>query len=185
MSQTFPYTAEEIESRLRLIDENKNLLPYPYTYTKPLQSSLEDVGDGSFLTTGDATTADDIFLNDCILSAGDYTPSLKVTGIIDSSETTPNPGFRLKIRIGDEDKFTEFKLEAEKTAKVYLEVPGGEDTKNLLIKPQIEKGTKNTTWVPYMGTIGSYVDERFNSTNIKLRDVLAFIDLVEVVEIQD
>ena len=118
MSQTFLYTAEEIESRLRLIDENKNLLPYPYTYIKGLQSSLEDVGDGSFLTTGEATTAEDIFLNDCILPAGDYISSLKVTDIIDSSETTPNPGFNLKIIIEGEVKTASFKLSAEKTAKV-------------------------------------------------------------------
>lgn len=36
MSYTLEYTAEQINRRLDLINENKNLLPYPYKYDTTL-----------------------------------------------------------------------------------------------------------------------------------------------------
>ena len=42
------HTAESINHKLDLIDENKNLLPYPYKTELP--TGLIDVGDGSILT---------------------------------------------------------------------------------------------------------------------------------------
>ena len=47
MSYILQHTAESIDRKLGLIDENKNLLVYPYNSTLP--SGLEDVGDGSIL----------------------------------------------------------------------------------------------------------------------------------------
>jgi hypothetical protein len=43
----------------------------------------------------------------------------------------------------------------------------------------IRKADDNTAdWVPYMGTIGSYVDERFNSTNTKIK--VATDDIINI-----
>ena len=86
---------------VEVIEKNKNLLPYPYDDNTTFQASLEDVGDGSFLTTGETTASAEIFLNDCSLPAGTYVSSVKVTDIIDS-KTVTNPGFSLKIKISKE-----------------------------------------------------------------------------------
>jgi hypothetical protein len=179
---TLEYTAEQINRRLDLINENKNLLPYKYDNDTVFPASLEDVGDGSFLTTGELTTNADIFLNDCSLPAGTYIASLEVTDLIDSLATVTNPGFSLKVVIDGEVQSDVFSLAEEKSALVYLAMPAGCATKNLLIKPMIREATTEAVWVPYMGKIGNYVDERFNGINAKLRDVLALMQLIEIVE---
>lgn len=186
---TLNYTAEQINHRLDLIEPNKNLLPYKYAI-ETLQAGLADVGDGSFLTTGIATMAETIFLNDVILPAGNdrashttYVYSLEITDMLDPLVTVTNPGFELcVIGANNEEKANPFTLHEEETVTVSLQVPPGYSTKNLLIKPMIREANKDDDWVPYMKTIGSYVDERFNSTNTKLKDVLAFMKLVEIID---
>lgn len=194
MPYTLQHCAEAIDYKLNLIDKNKNLLPYPYQTAFP--TWLEDMGDGTLLTlTSSATVSEKkIFLNTCILSAGKYIVSVDTTDIVDIRKSVPNPGFSLELSLaGSAITIAEggnFELSAETTFEVYLLVPSHFDV-DLVIKPQIEVaqilegGTLQNApseWVPYMHTVGSYVDERFNSTNTKLRQVLAFMKLVEVVD---
>jgi hypothetical protein len=177
MSYTLIHTAEQIDHKLELVNENKNLLPYPYKTAFPV--GLEDVGDGSFLTTGNTTSNAKIFLNDCSLLAGTYIASLEVTDITDSHETVTNPGFGLKIVIDGTEQPASFTLSDVKVASVYLAVPDGCSTKNLLIKPQIEASAEKTDWVPYMDKIGNYVDGRFNSTNTKIKVLTERLNALE------
>ncbi len=174
MAYPLNFTAEQINHRLSLIAENKNLLPYPYDTVLPV--GLTDVGDGSILTyvRNGAYSESEYFLNDCILPAGKYTISLDITTILEEPSTVS--GFALRIdREGNEpltvtdsavlDLSAETK---ETTIKVYLIVPNSFDI-GLVIKPQIEKGEEKTAWVPNMDQIGTYVDRRFNGTNAKIK----------------
>lgn len=187
MSYTLKHTAEELDYKLDLINKNKNLLPYRYDTVFP--AWLEDVGDGSLLTTatGTGASADKLFLNTCVLPAGKYTIGIDVTDI--AEQVTYNSGFSLEVVGADSviastnsANSTTFELIAETVVEVYLNVPASFDV-DLLIKPQIEEGTEKTTWVPYMHDIGSYVDERFNSVNAKLRRILDLVNrLAEAAE---
>ena len=187
MSYTLNYTAEQIDHKLNLINENKNLLVYPYSADFPV--GLEDIGDGSILTTANAYTSQEILLTTCTLPAGDYVASLNITDLAEKPVDTTN--FALVIKrnsavIAATKSYSPptigaFKLDIEAVVEVYLSVPAGFNT-NLLIKPQIEAGTEKTTWVPYMDKIGSYVDERFNSVNAKLRNVFTLMNLIEIIE---
>lgn len=176
------YTAREINRRLDLIAENKNLLPYPYN---ALPVGLTDVGDGSILTAdrSGAYNEESFFLNECILTAGKkYTISLDITDILEVP--TIVSGFELKVEITGRDTIsgiTDYAVldlstaSEDLTAVISLIVPNTFDT-GLLIKPQIEEGEQKTNWVPYMDKIGTYVDRRFNSTNAKLKATKEYID---------
>ncbi len=183
MSYTLQHTAEAIDYKLNLIDKNKNWLPYPYEYTPALPTGLEDVGDGSILTSANTTTVQRILLNTCSLPAGKYTVSLDITDITEIPVT--NSAFSLEVTGTAVSKTTNssgivtLNLDTTTAVEVYLNIPSRFDT-DLLIKPQIEEGETKTTWVPYMDKIGKYVDERFNSTSTKLKNVLAFMKLVEI-----
>jgi hypothetical protein len=158
------HTAEELDLKLDLIDENKNLLPYPYDMSLP--AGLEDVGDGSILTTTTSTTGSTILLKTFSLPAGTYTTSIEVADIIHGSAIV-NPGFALEI-VGATITAEQFTLQAETTISVSLVVPRGV-TSGIVVKPQIEAGSVKTNWVPNMDKIGTYVDRRFNSTNTKIK----------------
>ncbi len=167
------FTVEQINRRLDLIAENKNLLPYPYTANLP--TGLEDVGDGSILTTDTTTDSTGILLTeDCILSVGKkYTISLDVRNLIDDVQVE-NPGFELKVNINGEETtvtntHTFDELNAETSVIVHLVPPSTAFNTGLVIKPQIEEGEQKTNWVPYMKNVGTYVDERFNGTNAKIK----------------
>ena len=183
MPYTLKHTAEELDRKLSLIDENKNLLPYPYKTALPV--GLEDVGDGSILTTDVSSPEERVLLNTRVLPAGKYTVSLETTNIIDEITTAvANPGFSLEITaagavIANADSSASIELSAETAVEVYLNVPAVFDT-NLVIKPQIEPGEEKTGWVPYMGTVSSYVDERFNSTNAKIKAAVKALDDTKV-----
>ena len=112
--------------------------------------------------------------------AGTYTASLEVTNIVDLIGTATNPGFSLKIIIDGTEQPASFTLSTTKAARIYLVVPNGCSTKNLLIKPQIEAGDKKTDWVPNMDKIGTYVDRRFNGINAKLKPILELMDCIEI-----
>lgn len=192
MSYKLKHTAEEIDYKLDLVDKNKNLLPYPYDVL--FSAGLEDVGDGSVLTTGIRCeeSGSSVLLATRSLPVGKkYIVSLTATDLIDTTVIEQH-GFELKVNFGDTSviakKDTEFMADLDLTAitgdekgeiviTVYLTIPTV-FTNNVLIKPQIEESrvladgqlqTTPTAWVPYMKSIGSYVDERFNSTNAKLR----------------
>lgn len=183
MAYELQHTAEAIDYKLNLIEKNKNLLPYPYKDSLnhvSLPTDLEDVGDGSILTSArnEAQLEKEYFLTDCVLSAGKkYTVSLHITDIFD--KLTTNSGFALKVEIPniyttELMDSAELDLSAETgevTATVLLVVPSTFDA-GLLIKPQIEEGEEKTAWIPYMKNIGSYVDERFNSLNIRFNNVI-------------
>jgi hypothetical protein len=165
------HTAEQIDHKLDLINENKNLLPYPYQ--RNFQKGLEDVGDGSILTTERAYPENSFVLNDCALAAGKYTVSLDITTVLE--EPTTVSGFVLKIEIDGKDTIevtdsSVLTISEETAVVVSLIVPSTFDT-GLLIKPQIEKGEQKTSWVPNMDKIGTYIDRRFNGTNIKIADL--------------
>ena len=180
MSYTLKHTAEELDYKLDLINKNKNLIPYPYSAKFP--TWLEDVGDGSFLTIA-AGTGTRVLLNTCILPAGKYTVSLDITDLMEHDVT--NSGFSLDVVSAGESiaiSGTTFELGTETAVEIYLNTTTNVAT-DLLIKPQIEAGEEKTVWVPYMHDIGSYVDERFNSINAKLRRILAIVNrLTEVAE---
>jgi hypothetical protein len=166
------YTLEEINHRLGLIEPNKNLLPYPYSTDIP--EGLEDVGDGSILTTDVTTPNTHILLNTCSLPAGEYTVSLAVTDAIAADVDVVDPGFSLEVVIDGQSPIEasfnsdkQFSLSAESAITVYLNAPDNFKA-GLVLKPQIEEGEK-TDWAPFMKDIGSYVDERFNSTNAKIK----------------
>ena len=175
------FTAEQINLRLSLIDENKNLLEYPYT-DAVYPTSLTDVGDGSILTSGISASEKSLPLKTFSLQAGDYEVSLAVTTINDVAVNSH--GFSLSIT-GNEVSTNGNTLTVTSdntTVTVVLNIP---DTfsPNWLIKPQIVKDGQDTSiWVPNMDKIGTYVDRRFNGTNAKLRDVRAFMDLIEIVD---
>lgn len=185
MSYTLKHTAEELDYKLDLINKNKNLLPYPYDADFP--AWLEDVGDGSLLTIAAGTSARAL-LNTCVLPAGKYTLSLDITDL--AEHAVNNSCFSLEvISAGDiiaattnSDSIVTFELGVETAIEVYLNTTTNVDI-DTLIKPQIEEGTEKTTWVPYMHDIGSYVDERFNSVNAKLRRILDLMNrLAEAAE---
>ncbi len=187
MAYTFPYTAEQIEDRLNLIDKNKNLLPYPYDYSPSLPASLEDVGDGSILTNSTGTSVAKVFLKAFALLEGTYKVSTEVADIIDETEVAENPGFDLEIE-GVTVTDGQFTLSTETTIEVYLKIPASFDT-GLLVKPMIRKADTTADWVPNMDKIGTYVDRRFNGTNAKIKvlaDYLAdFADIIEIEEVED
>ena len=185
MSYMLQHTAEAIDRKLYLVDENKNLLPYPYDTNTTFPAGLEDVGDGSFLTSAvNGASASERLLNTCSLIAGKkYIISLDVTNI--KEEVVTNSGFALRIDIEGKEPITatnsailDLSSETgilnsttglyEVAAEAYLLIPT-DFAADLLIKPQIEEGEEKTAWVPYMKTIGTYVDERFNGTNAKIK----------------
>lgn len=181
MSYTLKHTAEELDHKLDLIDINRNLLPYPYNITFP--ASLKDVGDGSILTISNTSSKETIFLTaSALLPAGNYTASIEV------ENAEENPGFKLSIKdandidisLTDSGKFT---LVNDTVIKVSLTTPENGFSSGIVIKPQIEVGEK-TAWVPYMRTIGSYVDERFNSTNARINALTEHVD-AETAEIRE
>lgn len=193
MSFKLNHAAEEIDRKLDLINENKNLLKYPYKLTSAaFPAGLEDVGDGSILTVSTAVSQTEILLTTDVLTAGKkYAISMPITHILGTSTVT-NPGFSLEVRTSTKSvstsnssatingSFTILDLTeaTEETAiEVYLHSPTS-FAKDLVLKPQIEEALileggavvpTDTDWVPYMGKIGNYVDERFNSTNAKIR----------------
>jgi hypothetical protein len=177
------HTVEEIDNKLNLINENKNLLPYPYETALP--TGLEDVGDGSILTTEIFIDAPEegFLLNTCTLSAGKYTVSLVVTDIIRDGDAVANEGFSLKVSaagsvLANTATFATFELADETAVEVYLVAPLYLSKAGSVIKPQIELGEEKTSWVwvPYMKDIGNYVDERFNGTNTKIKAVTNMCD---------
>ncbi len=187
----YEFKAAVLDRKLNLIDENKNLLQYPYKYTE-LPTGLENAGDGSILTTAENIPEGNsslIYLENTLsLPAGDYTASIEVSDIIDITTPITEHGFSITLKTDTRDDISisdhaVFNVPSDIPenipVKVYLKVPA-DFTAGLVIKPMVEKGLEKTNWVPYMKTIGSYVDERFNSTNTKLRDVLAFMKLVDV-----
>lgn len=182
MSYKLNHTANEIDYKLDLITKNKNLLQYPYT--EHLAIGLENVGDGSILTTKVTTPANqEVIITNCTLTTGKkYTISLDVTNIADEAIT--NPGFSLKIVPDGKEPITTnnfivLDLSSETAVvsipiAVYLITPATFDS-GIVIKPQIEEGDTKTAWVPYMKNIGSYVDERFTSTNAKIKVLKSLI----------
>jgi hypothetical protein len=181
MAITLDFTAEQINRRLSLIAENKNLLLYPYDTSLP--RGLTDVGDGSILTSDRTGTysEESFLLNDCILPAGKYTISLDITTILE--EPTNVSGFKLKVKIDNDDPIfvtdtIQIELFKESVAVVSLVVPGSFET-GLVIKPQIEEGIHKTAWVPNMDQIGTYVDRRFNGINAKIK---VLTDRIKVLE---
>lgn len=184
MSYTLKHTAEELDYKLDLINKNKNLLPYPYKTAFP--AWLEDVGDGSLLTIAVGTSTRTL-LNTCVLPAGKYVISIDITDL--AEQPVDNSGFSLEVlRAGNTvavtngDNITTFELDTEATIEVYLNAATNVVT-DILVKPQIEEGEEKTAWAPYMRDIGSYVDERFNSVNAKLRRILDLVNrLAEAAE---
>ena len=172
MSYILQHTAESIDRKLCLIDENKNLLVYPYNSTLP--SGLEDVGDGSILTSernGDYSEESFVLSDKCILPEGKYTVSLHITDILEVPTTVSGFVLRVVLNNGNPIDVTDSRVidvAAGTTAVVSLVVPSYFDT-GLVIKPQIEAGTVKTNWAPNMDKIGTYVDRRFNGTNAKIK----------------
>lgn len=166
------YTAEQINHRLDLINENKNLLPYPYEYDSTLPLGLEDVGDGSFLTTTDIKSSTTVTIKypntNYSLLKGTYTISIEVTDVMSNSSS--NLGFSLQINSKEYTSGSQLPLSSETIiTTVALKIPGN-TAKNLVIKPMIRKAEiEDNSWVPYMDKIGNYVDERFNGINAKLK----------------
>ena len=179
------HTTEAINHKLDLIDENKNLLPYPYEPAIANYDVLEDVGDGSILTREKIDSTIEILLNHATLQAGKkYVISLNITDILEN--ITAISGCELIILINNveqcrttgTDDLDLSNESDEKAILVYLKIPAGAD-KGLLIKPQIEEYNEDTemgVWVPYMKTIGNYVDERFNNTNTKIKILNKLVD---------
>jgi hypothetical protein len=172
MAYTLQHTAESIDHKLGLIDENKNLLPYPYEYDG-LPADFTDVGDGSFLTSERETgTVERISFKTFPLPVGEYDVNLFVVTIFD--EVVANHGFKLFLLSEDGTKNVLFNNKvsiegSEQAIVALLEIPSSFGA-NWLVKPQIVKaGEDSTTWVPNMDKIGTYVDRRFNSTNAKIK----------------
>ncbi len=185
------HTAEEIDDKLNLIAENKNLLPYPYEDTMP--AGLTDVGDGSILTSASSASETKLLLNDCELPIGNkYIVSINITNILD--EVISDSDFSLEVVTAGKEAITindsaVLDLSQETTpvvTLVYLNIPDSFNTE-LLIKPQIEvqpineDGTPSeepTFWAPNMDKIGTYVDRRFNSLNTKFAEVIKKVNLL-------
>ncbi len=192
MAYILQHTAEAIDHKLSLIDENKNLIEYPYRTNladHAMPDGFEDVGDGSILTDSQVgSTGARFLLTTCLFPCGKkYTVSIGLTDIEEKSVV--NAGVSLEILIEGKDPifayatengYSQFNLseivgDTAVSAQIYLNAPAGLPA-GLLIKPQIEAQNpananpeKPTSWVPYMKTISSYVDERFNSTTAKLK----------------
>lgn len=172
---------EELSRKLSLIDENKNLLPYPYEANISSYTGLEDVGDGSILTTS-TTSSKKIPLKVFSLPKGTYTTSIEVADIINGTAFT-NTDFTLNIAGATVDDSGQFELRSESTIAVSLNVPS-DVRAGLVIKPMIRKSGTAADWVPNMDKIGTYVDRRFNGTNAKIRVIQEQIDsFVNVAEV--
>ena len=184
MASEYRLIAEEIIGKLSLIDENKNLLEYPYDGTFP--TGLTDVGDGSILTSG-ISAGQSLTLSTFSLLKGEYQDSIAVTYIDD----TVVDSHRFSLSVTGEgvsrDENNTIKVPANDTlVTVTLNIPE-EFSPNWLIKPQIvKKGQDTSVWVPNMDKIGTYVDRRFNGTNAKIKALdnalHEFLDCIEIVE---
>lgn len=188
------HTVEAIDYKLNLINKNKNLLPYPYEGSFP--AGFTDMGDGSILVdanTFSTSSSINLKLNNCELSAGKrYIISIEVVDFINNNIVENNDAFHLSFDIYDGTTTTTGDLVSnytvidlrDKTTEVICEIRLHEysvDTPNqtVVLRPQVEEvqvdneieneSLEKTTWVPYMKTIGSYVDARFNSTNAKIK----------------
>ena len=193
MAYTLQHTAESIDHKLSLIDENKNLLTYPYvtstvsvgyTALEDVADILEDVGDGSILVKkqpgeeyGDIEVLLVADANSPLTAGKKYVVSLNITDILEN--TTILSGCELIVRVDNSEKvrttnIIELDLAGEdenKAILVFLKVPASAE-KGLLIKPQIEEYKENEimgVWSPNMDYIGTYVDRRFNGTNTKIK----------------
>lgn len=190
------FTSAQINRRLSLIAENKNLLQYPYKNTLP--DGLTDVGDGSILTSGAYSKQQNALITTHDLPAGSYIASLAITDIKENPSMMS--GFVLKVtangttytttsQSNDAKKtFVDFNLPENSTVSVTLDIPNNVII-GLLIKPQIEKNTDDgqpSDWVPNMDQIGTYVDRRFNGTNAKIKvldeKIETFNETIENVE---
>lgn len=173
------FTSAQINHRLNLIAENKNLLEYPYKSTLP--SGLTNVGDGAILTSSVYSSQQGVVITAHELPAGTYIASLAITDI--KENPTLVSGFILKVTVdgttyatnatsNDKKKlFVQFTLAKASGVEVSLDIPDNAII-GLLIKPQIEKVTSDrqpSDWVPNMDQIGTYVDRRFNGTNAKVK----------------
>ena len=188
MAYTLQHTAAEIDRKLALVDENKNLISYPYDNINFADyEELEDVGDGSILITKDTERELNLELNHLEVQAGKdengedrkYVLSLTITDILENITTIS--GCELSVKVSTDSPAlqtamdqTTWNLGEETGTKAIiacLKIPAG-SAKGLLIKPQIEEYKEGETmgvWVPNMDKIGTYVDRRFNSTNTKLK----------------
>ena len=181
------HTAEEIDSKLDLINENKNLLEYPYIYSNENDfiNNFEDVGDGSFRTIISGETSDLIIpLHDVLLPVGTYDASLVVTTF--SDEVVDQDSFSLSVTSSGTNTINNNVItinDEENAVEVSLVINGSFEA-DWFIKPQISKTTAdNQTWVPHMDKVGHYVDRRFNGTNAKIRQILKLMDCLEIEDI--
>lgn len=176
MSYMLKHTAEELDLKLDLIDENKNLLPYPYVDSGRFPACFEDVGDGSILTItpGDSNSHYEIELKTVGLT-GAYKVSLDVVDILETS-TKVGSTFALGFLDNEGTPFEVVEQNNPKTINFPAQYPctiklisNGAFDANLLIKPMIRKADTTADWVPNMDKIGTYVDRRFNNTNAKIK----------------
>lgn len=182
MSYMLKHTAEELDLKLDLIDENKNLLEYPYTYLDGIASNLEDVGDGSFLLKANTAPSPGQFRIQTALTlpAGTYTASVSVENALMPTATVDSSIGTFAINLFDANNNNSqffpssggvYTFTNATTVNVRLTcwLFNGTFPTDVLIKPQIEAGEVKTTWVPNMDRIGTYVDRRFNSLNAKIK----------------
>ena len=182
------HSANEIDNKLNLINENKNLLPYPYKVDGNViefPDGLKNVGDGSILVT--AAAGQDLpvtQLGDPLtLPAGTYTVSFETVDVLDTAKQVSvnysnTNTIKVFIYINNEyytdlclgSDLVVINLDQEST--IELTLSNYADGQSYIIRPQIEAGSEKTPWVPYMKDIGSYVDERFNSLNTRFNTVI-------------
>lgn len=178
------HTAEAIDRKLDLIVENKNLLEYPYN---SFPAEFTDVGDGSILVPARDDNYDyySTTLASFILPAGTYTLSMtssdpltdQLKDDFDCTIAALRPGtsdvFASATRnCSSEDPDITFTLSEETSVDVVLYTNASPPSTDIILRPQLEKGSEITSWAPYMSTVNNYVDERFNGLNAKIRALI-------------
>lgn len=172
------FTADEIDKRLSIVNPSRNLLKYPYSTFSQLEGfDITDGGDGSISVNQLSALASggEIELTTLTLEAGTYKICANSThnqvGLFIQSDIADlslvNPLFNHTITIDE-----------SKTITVYLSIkPNSSLIKNCVVKPQIEEGDTATEWKPFLSSVDSYVDSRFNNTLKRLETKLNSADL--------
>ena len=144
-----------VEHSLKVNVESKNLLAYPYYHTSSELNGITwtDNGDGTITVNGTATAdayfslrnmAEGItlkgtyFLSGCPVGGSGTSYEIYLTNL-DYTIYKRDFGNGVTVNITEEEPFG-----------IYIVVRKGTTVKNLVFKPQLEKGTTATDWTPYV-----------------------------------
>lgn len=177
---TLSYTAKEIDDKLSIVTTTKNLLPYPF---KNFSSTLID-NDIKFIDNGDGTitlngtlpasSESDAYpktlpFTTVLLEAGTYTINISplnnqvhLCALINEASIEITQSYSFSIT--EQTLITLYFYLCLDTVETVFE--------NTQFKPCIVAGNEPPSeWEPYISSISTFVDSRFNNMKNKLKDL--------------